>query len=413
MSVKTTVLFNNLSTNEKGYIKDLLQDYLVNPLVSKQTLSEEIKNNTSLKIDRKGVTKIMDHLGMPDRSIEVIRASKAGLGKQKVRLSAEEDFQHLVNKILEKYSLEEFEELYNSSSITKMSEVLSISPYYVRMLLDHFDISVREIAPTYKEIVIALDKKGIRLKEIEQYYLNRDHSFDDFLAYLSNNVNYKVSNTSAYRLLKYLNIVKPQDLIAYHQGKKSRKELLENLEKLKKSGFDTREELAKYYEDNKSLTKRTLVKDLNKTLGENFFTESWLANHLDPFLSEDRLKGVSRVEKEFQEMLSLVVPSDVDIVLNDWKTIAPYQLDVLIPELNLAIEFNGNYWHSDKFLMKNHNMTSEEYHTLKKLMCKEKGINLLFVWEYDWYEDSDVILQELEKVLQGKKPSSILTKKQY
>lgn len=28
------------------------------------------------------------------------------------------------------------------------------------------------------------------------------------------------------------------------------------------------------------------------------------------------------------------------------QLIKPYELDIVIPELHLAIEFNGSYWHS-------------------------------------------------------------------
>lgn len=297
-------------------------------------------------------------------------------------------------------------------SLSKMYNQYGISPSVLSKILKDEGIVVKT-QRNVSDLLEQLSSLGVNRELIVQKYHIENYTQNEMIEWINSYLkeNDPITNRTFEKIVKILDIRKNDNIRIFNQGKKSRKELLDNLEKLKQAGFDTREELAKYYEDNKNLTKQSLAKQLNKNINEDFFTIRWFGRHLDPFLSEDRLKGVSRVEKEFQEMVSLVVPSDVNAVFNDWKTISPYQLDILIPELNIAIEFNGNYWHSDKFLMKNHNMTSEEYHTMKSLMCKEKGINLLFVWEYDWYENSDLILQELEKVFQGKKASSILTKK--
>lgn len=331
--------------------------------------------------------------------------------KDKAMLSKQEEKTYGVG-ITRKEAIEIYQT--KNLSLSKMYNQYGISPSVLSKILKDEGIVVKT-QRNVSDLLEQLSSLGVNRELIVQKYHIENYTQNEMIEWINSYLkeNDPITNRTFEKIVKILDIRKDDNIRIFNQGKKSRKELLDNLEKLKQAGFDTREELAKYYEDNKNLTKQSLAKQLNKNINEEFFTIRWFERHLDPFLSEDRLKGVSRVEKEFQEMLSLVVPSDADIVLNDWKTIAPYQLDILIPELNIAIEFNGNYWHSDKFLMKNHNMTSEEYHTMKTLMCKEKGVNLLFVWEYDWYENSDLILQELEKVFQGKKPESILTKKIY
>ena len=60
------------------------------------------------------------------------------------------------------------------------------------------------------------------------------------------------------------------------------------------------------------------------------------------------------------------------------------ELDIYIPEFGLALEFNGIYWHSDKF--KEH-----DYHYNKWKLCKENGIKLLQIWEDDWDCKQDII----------------------
>jgi len=72
------------------------------------------------------------------------------------------------------------------------------------------------------------------------------------------------------------------------------------------------------------------------------------------------------------------------IVENSRDIIKPYELDVYLPELNLAFEFNGLYWHSE--LNKPNN-----YHKDKSNMCEEKNIQLIHIWEDDWIYKQDII----------------------
>lgn len=66
-----------------------------------------------------------------------------------------------------------------------------------------------------------------------------------------------------------------------------------------------------------------------------------------------------------------------EIILNTKDYINPYEIDIYLPELKLGFEFNGLYWHSEKF-------KKEEYHLIKKQLAEENNINLFTIWEDDW-----------------------------
>ena len=67
----------------------------------------------------------------------------------------------------------------------------------------------------------------------------------------------------------------------------------------------------------------------------------------------------------------------------------PLELDVYIPSLKLAFEYNGCYFHkSNKY---HNNLTLEEY---KSLECKKIGITLHHIWDY---EDLSSRLSEIFK----------------
>jgi predicted CopG family antitoxin len=60
------------------------------------------------------------------------------------------------------------------------------------------------------------------------------------------------------------------------------------------------------------------------------------------------------------------------------------ELDIYLPNHNLAIEFNGLYWHSDLF-------KNKYYHLTKTNLCKEVGIKLLHIFEDDWENKKDIV----------------------
>jgi len=60
------------------------------------------------------------------------------------------------------------------------------------------------------------------------------------------------------------------------------------------------------------------------------------------------------------------------------------ELDIYLPEYNVAIEFNGLYWHSELYKEK-------DYHLNKTLECKKKGVDLLHIFEDDWVFKQDII----------------------
>lgn len=86
------------------------------------------------------------------------------------------------------------------------------------------------------------------------------------------------------------------------------------------------------------------------------------------------------------------------------------ELDIYIPEYNLAIEYNGSaYHHSSKnvsdFL--DNTYKSSDYHKNKYDKCKENGINLIHIFEF---EDLDQWFDKLQKLFQSPKKYKIIFK---
>jgi len=61
-----------------------------------------------------------------------------------------------------------------------------------------------------------------------------------------------------------------------------------------------------------------------------------------------------------------------------------YEIDIYLPELKIGFEYNGVYWHSDKFKDNN-------YHFLKKEYFSKMGIDIITIWEDDWQIKSEIV----------------------
>lgn len=77
---------------------------------------------------------------------------------------------------------------------------------------------------------------------------------------------------------------------------------------------------------------------------------------------------------------------------NDRTIIKPKELDIYIPELKLAIEYNGIYWHSiesgaDKYVHRN-----------KSVACRNLGIRLIHIFEF---EDLDEQIYKVNQLIIG------------
>lgn len=100
--------------------------------------------------------------------------------------------------------------------------------------------------------------------------------------------------------------------------------------------------------------------------------------------------------KEEKELLEYIKSLTKETILENKKSIIKddnhkYELDIYIPSLNLAFEFNGNYWHSDMKL-------PNDYHQNKTKLCYENKIQLIHIYEFDWKENKDLIKERLRKL---------------
>jgi len=90
------------------------------------------------------------------------------------------------------------------------------------------------------------------------------------------------------------------------------------------------------------------------------------------------LAGFSNKEKEVVEFIKSL---NIDVVEN-YRDI--FEIDIYIPSLNLGIEFDGIYWHSDIY-------KDRDYHLDKTNYFKNLGIDIIHIFEDEWNNKQDIV----------------------
>jgi len=85
-----------------------------------------------------------------------------------------------------------------------------------------------------------------------------------------------------------------------------------------------------------------------------------------------------------KEIINWLKDLYIDLIESDKTILRPKHLDIYLPNHNIAIEFNGLFWHGE-------NKVDKNYHLNKSLMCQDKGIHLMHIWEDEWIFKQDIV----------------------
>ncbi len=108
---------------------------------------------------------------------------------------------------------------------------------------------------------------------------------------------------------------------------------------------------------------------------------------------------ISKPEAEIFEFIS----SYVEAKQNDRKILKGLELDILIPTLKIAFEFNGLYFHSDR-------VKEDTYHKAKSELCKDKGVKLYHIFEDEWLHKKDIVKSKILNIL-GRTENKVYARK--
>lgn len=120
--------------------------------------------------------------------------------------------------------------------------------------------------------------------------------------------------------------------------------------------------------------------------------ESHLQGSGCPQCANDQTHFRSRGEEEIGEFIKSL---GFDIKRSVHSVHETREIDILIPRCNIAIEFDGIYWHSELV------GKDKYYHINKTNACKEKGITLLHILETEWLFKRQIVESRVKSLLKS------------
>lgn len=85
----------------------------------------------------------------------------------------------------------------------------------------------------------------------------------------------------------------------------------------------------------------------------------------------------NKISSNHRDMCDILDEYNIEYELNNRSILSGKELDIYLPNFNLAIEFNGLYWHSEIYKSRN-------YHLNKTNSCKNLGVDLIHIFQDDW-----------------------------
>jgi G:T-mismatch repair DNA endonuclease (very short patch repair protein) len=121
-------------------------------------------------------------------------------------------------------------------------------------------------------------------------------------------------------------------------------------------------------------------KELADLLSVSFTTVTTKIKTLNIPIKEASQNQISTIELEIRSFIeSLGIEN---IIVNDRSILSGKEIDIFLPDYKLAIEVNGVYWHSEQ------HGKDQNYHLEKTIKCQEHGIQLLHIFDLEWYNDT-------------------------
>lgn len=185
-------------------------------------------------------------------------------------------------------------------------------------------------------------------------------------------------NISTISVVKYLKIHKLHNLIDARKRNRYSSKILSDKEKLQE-----------LYET--GLTCQQIAENLGTTKST---VSRWLNIHQIKIREsnsyERKIKKISKEEHTLFEYVSSIYSGE--IIQSNRSILNGKELDLYIPDIKLAIEYNGLYSHQYRPTeIKESLIKDRTYHLNKTIDCKKKGIQLLQFYSDEWLNKNEIV----------------------
>ena len=153
----------------------------------------------------------------------------------------------------------------------------------------------------------------------------------------------------------------------------------------------------------KILKSRDLLSEAIEGNSFTFLADKWNVG-ISTILKYCREHGIVIPRSSYENAISTFLNNaGINYIHNTRSILGGAEIDFYLPEFNIAIEFNGLYWHSSIFKDKN-------YHKEKYNACNDKNIRLVMINEDEWINRGEIVRSKLLHLF-GKSPKGAAARK--
>jgi hypothetical protein len=148
----------------------------------------------------------------------------------------------------------------------------------------------------------------------------------------------------------------------------------------------------------------TLPVDYKGTTGSTWYKFKCLAcnNEFETWISAGHLPICKKCfptihvykSGEENEIFNYIKSLGINIEQRNRSLIYPLEIDMIIHDKKLAIEYCGLYWHSECS-----NNKKKDYHINKMKLCEEKGYRLITIFSDEWNNKKDIVKSKLRNIV--------------
>ena len=143
----------------------------------------------------------------------------------------------------------------------------------------------------------------------------------------------------------------------------------------------------------KNYKEKTTVIQLSKDTG---VSRPAVGQYIHKYGLEDYIEYDCKVSQPEKDIVEYLTSKGITNIIQSERTILDgKEIDIFLPDYNVGIEFNGDYWHSEVIRPNN------KYHYDKSMLANSKGIFLYHIFSHEWADEEKRIriLNHLDNIL--------------
>lgn len=111
-------------------------------------------------------------------------------------------------------------------------------------------------------------------------------------------------------------------------------------------------------------------------------------------------KCANKISQPEMDLTELIKSYGLKVVSNDRTILNGLELDILIPDKKVAIEYNGLMFHREGLVKTGiGGGKSKNYHLNKTILAQEKGYKLIHIFEDEWLDKKDIVVSKIKHIL--------------